>query len=298
MMTMKQFIIVCLMAIIGTIQCSAQSTRDNPGHQVIVLHMFGSFEDAVSMSCVSTGDIFVLDQKNSDIYKINKNGNTIKEFGGKGWGDYEFDDPTDITSSFLLEVFVTDRNNLRVQQYDRSLNYVQSFSKSLISDRDIRLRPKATAVSSQGNIFILDTEGNRVLKLNSRQKIEKIFGSYSDGKGKLLSPVDISIMPDNTVTVLDGSEIKLFDYFGNYIKSIPLPHDQQWCAVSSYGKYIIAVSHSAIMIFTADSQPVLSIIPSDLVTDVKPLEFRDAGITHSLLYILTPTTILQCSLNN
>jgi len=270
--------------------------HQSPPPQVVVNKTFGSFSDAISLSCATSGDLFVLDEKRSTVYKYSSNGDEEKKFGGKGWGDYEFDEPCDIAANFLLELYVADRNNRRIQQYDRTMNYVQSYAEEITTDIDGKLYPRSVTVAPQGNLFILDSDGNRILKLNSRHQIVKAFGTYSEGKGKLVSPIDITATSQSDIVVLDDSKLIVFDYYGNYLREIPLEAGHQWCAVSAFDKGIVAVSRTMITVLTIDGTTLFSLSTKDLVTDVFPLEYRDASIHNSRFFILTPTTILDCSI--
>jgi len=48
------------------------------------------------------------------------------------------------------------------------------------------------------------------------------FGDFSEGKGRLIDPVQITMSPKDRMYVSDGqaNKIFVFDYFGNYLSEI------------------------------------------------------------------------------
>ena len=160
---------------------------------VVVDFTYGSFVNAASFSVGSDGSLFVLDGGNNALTQFAADGSVVKTIGGKGWGNFEFDQPTGVCASFPLNIYVADYNNRRVQQFDRKLNYVQSITdQNLPSSYSGEFYPTACGISSQGELFILETQGKRVLKFDQNQIFQMEFGSYSWGVGALSDPRDIT----------------------------------------------------------------------------------------------------------
>ncbi len=187
---------------------SVQDSTTAPLEGVVVDFTYGSFLNAATFSAGSDGGLFVLDEGNSALTQFAADGSVVKTIGGKGWGNFEFDQPTGVCASFPLNIYVADYNNRRVQQFDRKLNYVQSITdQNLPSSFSAEFYPTACAMSSQGELFILETQGKRVLKFDQNQLFQMEFGSYSWGVGALSDPRDITMTPSDHVFVLDAHRV-------------------------------------------------------------------------------------------
>lgn len=241
-------------------------------------------------------DFLIIDRQAGEIVLLDKMNQRKKQIGGIGWGNYEFDNPSDVWSSFLLEVYVTDQNNRRIQKYDKSLNYIQTIDENSITKLQGRFFPIASATSSLGDLFVVETDGHRVIKINQRGVYEKEFGTYRDGIGALESPIDITITDNDEICVLDKNSVKEYDRFGNVIKMIPLPGSTSWNRIQSSGEQLIVASPDSILIYhlvTSDSE----LIPKSSLLGVdQKEEIQDAVLTTKNLLVLTPTTLYRCSI--
>ena len=175
---------------------------------------------AKSLSVDLSGFIYLADTGNNRIFKFSSDGELVKSIGGFGWEKEQFYTPVDIFASSGLDVFIADYDNQRVQRYDKDLNYISSqYSDENWEERFRFGYPKSVALSRHGDLFILDGENNRLLKLDSFGEPELSFGDYSEGKGMLLDPVQLAISPADGIFVTDrqANKIFVFDYFGTRI---------------------------------------------------------------------------------
>ena len=141
--------------------------------------------------------------------------------GGMGWGNDQFDHPSGIWARNGIDVFVADEGNHRIQRFDRSLNFVASFSTREDNDPDVRFGyPAGVALSRQGELYLTDGENTRVLRVSGFSRVERVFGGNDAGKGRLLNPSRLEIGPKDNLYVLDGDRVVVFDSFGNYLHEI------------------------------------------------------------------------------
>ena len=178
---------------------------------------------ALGLSVDLSGAIYISDTENNRILKFNSDGKLIKSIGGFGWEKEQFYTPHDICAGSALDVFVADYNNHRIQRYDKDLNYIFSLYSDENWEEAFQFAyPKSVAVSIHGDLFIIDGENTRLLKLNSFGEPEMSFGDFSEGKGRLIDPVQITMSPKDRMYVSDGgvNKIVVFDYFGNYLSEI------------------------------------------------------------------------------
>lgn len=255
-----------------------------------------SLSASSGFSSFPNAKVIIFSQKRSTIVQLNENAGQVKFFGGIGWGDYEFENPSDVWSSFLLEVYITDRDNRRIQKYDQSLNFIQTIDENSITKLDGRFFPVASATSSMGDLFVVESDGHRIIKINQRGVYEKEFGTYRDGIGALENPVDITITENDEICVLDKSSVKEYDRFGNVMRVIPLPGSNSWTRIQSYREQLIAASPDSVLIYHLGTSDSECIPKSSLLGVDQKEEIQDATLTARHLLVLTPTTLYRCTI--
>jgi len=167
------------------------------------------------------GNMYVLDGNQNTLRLYDKSGRLVREIGGPGWLDSQFDRPAAVWARNGIDVFVSDYGNHRVERFDRGLNFVSSFSTHDVADPDLQFGyPTGLALSRLGELYICDTENNRVVKVDRFSTVERTFGGIGAGGGRLIAPVSVELGPHDAIYVLDGQRIAVFDPFGNYLRDL------------------------------------------------------------------------------
>lgn len=186
------------------------------------LYSFGEFESASSFIINPSGIIYITDGAANEVYSYDTTGTFLKETGGYGWEEDTFDDPVDISAS-SLNVYVCDKNNHRIQRYDKDLNYISQLSTRNENNFDMQFGyPLSCTASPQGDLYILDSENKRILKFDVFGKFVQNFGGYDTGEFALQDPVKLAVSPVGYVYVLDNSGFIIFDQYGNGIAKLDL----------------------------------------------------------------------------
>jgi len=78
------------------------------------------------------------------------------------------------------------------------------------------------ALDGQGNVFVTDYEGNRVLKFASTSAFTNSWGSTGTSPGRFLQPVDVATDGSGNVYVLElnGKRVQKFTNGGTYLATI------------------------------------------------------------------------------
>ena len=124
-----------------------------------------SVREGVQFNAISVNefdDIYLLESKFSEVYRLDQNGNILNRNGGFGWGLGQFDCPRDLCFSGL-DVIVADQNNHRLVRYDRQLNYIAT--QDLRSDSRRLIYPMSLTASQINELFILSGETAEILRL-------------------------------------------------------------------------------------------------------------------------------------
>ncbi len=192
-----------------------------PAQQYMFQSEIGEFSNASSFYINPAGYIFVTDFGTDEIYKLDTLGTLLKEAGGYGWNSGSFDDPTGIYAT-TLNIYVCDKNNHRLQSFDRDLNFVSKlYTRESDNEDEIFGYPLSCAVSRQGDLFILDSENNRIVEFDLFGNYIRNFGGYDAGSFQLSNPITLSAAENGTLFVLDKKDIVVFDNFGNGLASFP-----------------------------------------------------------------------------
>jgi hypothetical protein len=166
-------------------------------------------------------NIFLISRGSNEIVKINLDGKVLKKIGGFGWNDGQFDIPSSIVST-AIDIYVADFNNHRIQRFDQNLNFISSLEKS---ESVYFEYPASIALSTKGDLYILDSKNKKVLKINGFSKLERTFGNYESGKIVLSEPRLIKLDQSQLIYILDKDQIIVYDEFGSFIKTMPVPEE-------------------------------------------------------------------------
>ncbi len=183
-------------------------------------HSFGNFKDASSFHINSAGFIYVTDSGSDMLYKYDTLGTKLDEIGGYGWKEEAFDNPVDVFAT-TLNVYVSDKNNHRIQNFDKDLNFISQLSTRESENEDERFGyPLACEVSTLGDLYILDSENKRVIKFDLFGNFIQNFGGIDAGNYYLSKPSGLAISQSVKTFIMDGSEIIVYDNYGNGLAKI------------------------------------------------------------------------------
>lgn len=204
-------VLVLLFLLIGTVIFPQKFQLENK---------IGRFVNASSFYINSAGFIYVSDINTDEITVLDTLGNLVKNIGGYGWRQSAFDNPADIFAD-ALKVYVADKNNHRIQRFDKNLNFnFQILTRQSDVEQERFGYPLSAVMSNQGDIFILDSENSRIVKFDIFGNFLQNFGGYDYGNYALQKPVQLAVSMQNNIFVIDGNQVIIFDHYGNGIGKI------------------------------------------------------------------------------
>lgn len=249
---------------------------------------FGKFKNASSIDITSAGYIYITDSGTDEVYKLDTLGNILKYAGGYGWDDGLFDNPSDVYAN-PLSVYVCDKNNNRIERFDKDLNFIWQLSTRNSDTTDERFGyPLACAVSQQGDLYVLDSENRRIIKFDLFGSFVQNFGGYDAGNYSLTSPKKISVSSDNKIFVLDKDRLVIFDQFGNGLSIIKLDSEQTGINIIFN---LLTVNNQKEIYFANLNLPEISLKKIDLITSNSLEDIVSSLIFNNKLYILTKNEI-------
>lgn len=257
-------------------------------------NQFGLFSDATSFALSPQGYFYVTDNGSDEIYKIDSLGNEVKAFGGYGWDNGQFDCPIDVSLN-ALNIFVADKNNHSVQQFDRDLNFISRLYTREGDNSDAAFGfPLSADVSSMGDLYVLDSENKRILKFDLFGKYILQFGGFDAGEFAVKNPVKLIVTENNNILVLDGMSLIVFDLFGNGVSKVALP--EKINSIDKYYNSITLTGDSTIYLSTQEANK-LSFTKAKLVSVNSNTKFISSLAGSNKIYILTNTSIYSFELS-
>jgi DNA-binding beta-propeller fold protein YncE len=251
-------------------------------------YSIGNFNSAVSFSINSSGFIYVVDDGDDSLLKLDTLGNQINEIGGRGWGQSTFDNPVDVFAT-TLNVFVCDKQNSRIKFFDKDLNFISELytRESDISEERFGY-PTSCAVSFMGDLYVLDLENIRVVKFDLFGNFLINFGGFDAGVYSLQHPKKLVMGYQNSVIVLDDSALVVFDQFGNGRERIGLTKKFTNINISNAG--LILNNEFEIYLQTLnDGENQLRKV--NLIGGENLSEIMDCSLFNNQLYVLTQDEI-------
>ncbi len=250
--------------------------------KIKLLESFGNFDNATAFSFSPAGEFFVACLGDETVRKIDTAGTELASVGGYGWETSAFDSPVDVFAT-ALKVYVADKNNNRIQVFDRYLNF-----QFEIKNDDSPVFPQSCAVSEQGDVFILDSDNLRILKFDMFGNFIDEIGTINSGKFTLEAPRKLAISKKNDLFVLDKKRILIFDLFGNGKQIYSLPFEGE--NINNYGNIITVNGRYEIIAVNlrTGKTNLLNKIEKHLNADF----ITDSIIIGNKLFVLTDSQIL------
>ena len=250
------------------------------------------FHDPVAFSVDPAGIIYVLDRGNNTIYKVLLEDTSLSFSTSYSWKDNADNQFRDIISPNGLDVYVADFGSNHIHRFDKNLNFVSSIPQyDFTSMEKIFGFPLSLDVDRFGALYFIDSENKNIRKISKSNQIEKTFGGYEAGLGRLKDPECLKISRDeNLVYVSDIDRIVVFDIYGNYIKFIPSPGLSKHFTLAQ-GGIIIAESCSVSLIDEKGAIKKYTLQPT-LIDKEGCIKIIDLEINQGVLYMLTKNYII------
>ncbi|MEO5895430.1 MAG: peptidyl-alpha-hydroxyglycine alpha-amidating lyase family protein [Vicinamibacterales bacterium] len=142
----------------------------------------------------ASGDIYVAEGHGGDSARIvvfDKTGKYLREFGRKGAGPVEFDQPHGLAFDSRERLFVADRSNNRIQILSKEGRFLLEYHQFS--------RPSGIYIDRNDMIYVADSESGSVGNGRSRTEQRGIrIGSITDGKV-------IALIPDTNANATNTS---------------------------------------------------------------------------------------------
>jgi tripartite motif-containing protein 71 len=181
----------------------------------------GEFRAPTGVAADGNGNLYVLDQDERRVQKLDPTGGFLAEWGSEGSGEGEFSIPSDVAVDAAGGgVYVTDNNNSRLQKFDTSGNFVSAWGWGV-------------------------TDGSAVFQVCTNSCRAGVRGS---GPGQFNSPVGIVTDGVNVYVADAGNKrIQKFDLDGGLVGQWAVPSAQTPVRLAAAGGKIYVTTRAGVV---------------------------------------------------
>lgn len=243
------------------------------------------FEHLSAIYAVGNGQLYLVETGRHRILKLTSDGERLDSLGNQGFGDYQLDTPKDIDATNGLKIYVSDRNNSRIQVYDRRFQYLTTIKADGRNVPEGTYRPGRLAVNRLGELFFYDGDSDSIVKYGINGEYEYAISIHSDER--LGKPADLATS-DDKLLLADPSQgvIHILSSNGSYIRFIGGLEGVH--AVSVYGDSIWALTNRYLIHMDRRGRWIEKrILPRH--PDIKPI---DLSVYDGRVYLATRESLL------
>ncbi|MBU1937649.1 NHL repeat-containing protein [bacterium] len=136
----------------------------------------GLLRDARAMSVAPDGTIYIADTGHNRIVQVGADGTLLGEIGDLGKEHGQFQWPIDVAAQQGTSIWVSDFGNRRIERFTRRFTW-QGTIKIPSIDGDFTGQPGALAMTAMGDLFVVDQDGQRLLKFNPLGILQAEYGA-------------------------------------------------------------------------------------------------------------------------
>lgn len=197
------------------------------------------FTRASHLGISPDGLIYVPDRDRSVVHVFSEDGQHLRQLGGPGLSEGQFDDPRDVDPALGLVINVADSENGRVQRFTKEFRFIESLPVSSNppegadeTDPSFRTgeaqfkvladgRPIAVSSSPADDLYVVSAQANVVIRWDRERRNKWWIGRPGQGPGSLVEPVDLLVTEDLLyVADLDCACVIIYDLFGTYVRTL------------------------------------------------------------------------------
>ncbi|MGN6274862.1 MAG: hypothetical protein ACTHNP_02900 [Solirubrobacterales bacterium] len=175
----------------------------------------GEFKGPASIEADSAGEIWVGDRGNNRVEEFDEYGTYLKQFGsyGSGGGQFSFSGKMGLTVDGSGNLWTTD-GHFHVQRWTIPgfpvyLTTIGGFG----TGNGKFFHPADVAADSKGDVWVLDSEQDRLQEFNEKGEWLRTAGSSGSGAGMLSSPSALDVYRANgTVWVADTGNNRVVEF--------------------------------------------------------------------------------------
>jgi len=163
----------------------------------------------------SQGQVLITDTGNKRVVVYDADGSFVTEFGSVGFEPGQFNEPVGIAVDADGLVYIADTWNQRVQIMapDTDGSYIPFLNYEVVAWYGESLDNKPyLVVDNQGNLYVSDPEGFRILHFTRTGTFINFFGDYGTGLNGFNLPTGVAVDADNGLWVADSANHRILHF--------------------------------------------------------------------------------------
>ncbi len=157
----------------------------------------------------SQGELFICDNENNRVLKLNTLGEPAVSFGDFNWGDGQLEHPAKVEISPDNLVYVSDQSANHIVVFDYFGNYVSKFGSGLLNNPD-------GLTWSQNRLFVADSGNNRLAVFDKKHRLIYAWGDEGSKIGAFKNPMDVAVFNERIYVLDSGNDrVQVFELIEN-----------------------------------------------------------------------------------
>ena len=160
------------------------------------------FDGPVALKFDSQGNLFVVNQNSSEVYKLDPSGKLVMKFGAKGDQNGQFVRPRGLTLDKDGNIYVSDLSTFLMQKFDKTGKYVRTFGNQHSNEQGWFIR--GMDIGPDGRLYVVDGAQQRIQVFDlTNYTLVKEFQNPGRDPGQFQDPEDLRIDPQGTLIIAD-----------------------------------------------------------------------------------------------
>lgn len=168
----------------------------------------GQFKHPADVALDPSESVWVVDQANNRIEKLNVKGQFLAAYGSLGSGNGQLSGPSGIEADEKGNLWVADTGNNRIEKFGSKGEYLTKFGSAGSGNGQLS-SPKGVAIAPNGNVWVADTGNNRIEEFGASGTYIGAFGAKGSGNLQFSEPTALDIGPGGKVWVADAGNNRI-----------------------------------------------------------------------------------------
>jgi DNA-binding beta-propeller fold protein YncE len=161
----------------------------------------GQLDSPAGLAIDAAGDIWVAEEGNGRVQEFSKAGTYMTQFGSKGSGNGQFNEPVALTIS-EGSIYVVDRGNDRVEQFSIAGAYMNQFGSKGTGHGQLKEPIGIAANQSTGVLYVCDYGNGRMQEFSPAGKFLTEWGTWGSTHEQS-SPADVAAGATGKLYIID-----------------------------------------------------------------------------------------------
>jgi DNA-binding beta-propeller fold protein YncE len=174
------------------------------------------FQIPTGLALDSEGFLYVVDDSDEQIKKINSEGKIVRDWVSHGRDFKNLKSAWGIAVDSQGYIYVTDVKKHSVMKFNHQGQFIKKWGKQGKEETEFQ-SPLGIATDSRNDIYVVDSLNHCVKKFSSLGLLKKTWGKRGSGEGDFVFPVAVAVSAEDEVFVLDRIRLQKFSSQGDFL---------------------------------------------------------------------------------